>query len=183
MATYRDVHSCTGGGNGARGELIQRDLASRGYSQTRTDQLIDAYGKEGLQGFANLYPLVRNRGEINGEPADVLFNPVSTVYQRLETVSGKIAFGFDLDERGAGAPNSFTDPDTLQQGVDNELFQVVGCYNTYHINYPARPWLAEQADNNRYQYLLGMDGIYRGEPMLPLSQPMVHWRVSGLYPR
>ena len=65
------------------------------------------------------------RGQINGKPANVYNNPTSTPDPNLKTIEGKLAYGFNLD--GQDSPNDFTDPQTSERGVDNQLYRALGC--------------------------------------------------------
>ena len=72
---------------------------------------------------------VATRGRIDGQPVNVYVNPTSVPDPQIHTVVGKYAYGFNLDGKGAASPNSFEDPDTHEQGVDNQVFRAMGCYN------------------------------------------------------
>lgn len=147
LATHRDERNCPGGGNGNRADILKRALKSQGYSQAEIEEMLAKQGKdEDIE--AELRRLTSYRGKVNGEPVPVSQYPESVPYQQLETVSGPYAYGFDLDGKGAGTANTFEDPETGRQGVDNQLFRVVGCYSVYNVNYPARPWWAENSGND-----------------------------------
>ena len=49
----------------------------------------------------------------------------------IQTAEGRFAYGFDLD--GTVGPDSFEDPDSHQQGVDNQMWRVLGCFDVYHV--------------------------------------------------
>ena len=147
IATHSDERNCPEGGNGAAAELKLRALEMGNYSQSEIKELLNL---QDAAAEAELDRIKRHRGRIDGEPANINFYPMSAPYQRLETVAGPYAYGFDLDASGPlGDSNSFEDPETGQRGIDNQLFRIVGCYNAYDLSYPTRPWYEELWGNDR----------------------------------
>jgi hypothetical protein len=70
---------------------------------------------------------------------NVYDNPASVPDPHIHTVVGHFAPGFNLDGRGMDSPNSFEDPDTHEQGVNNQYFRALGCFTTHRAVPPARP--------------------------------------------
>jgi len=95
---------------------------------------------------ANMYGAVVMRGKIDGKPANVYINPTSEPDPHVHTVVGKYAYGFNLDGKGAASPSGFEDPETHEQGVNNQLFRALGCFisergtATTRPTYPAIQW-------------------------------------------
>lgn len=125
-AAYKDDRNCPGGGNGGSGEVYVRAFRSLGISEARIQEILS--GKEGPTNSLKFIKLARYRGNVDGEKADIWMHPDTQVIPPLEVVSGPYAYGFDLNGRGAGDPNSFEDPETGEKGVDNQAFRAIGCF-------------------------------------------------------
>src|SRR3954465_11625216 len=67
--------------------------------------------------------LMTYRGRINGQPVNALAHPAAVADPHLRSLTGKYAFGFDLD----GKPGGFEDPETHEKGVDDQLYRALGC--------------------------------------------------------
>jgi hypothetical protein len=70
---------------------------------------------------------MNERGRIDGRPVNAYAHPAAVADPKLNAVTGKIAYGFDLDRLGEGDPDGFQDPDTKQKGIDNQAFRALGC--------------------------------------------------------
>jgi hypothetical protein len=79
----------------------------------------------------DLSTMMGNRGRIDGHPVNAYANPAAVADPKLHSVTGKIAYGFNLDGKGADDPNAFVDPDTGEKGVDNQAFRALGCSPAY----------------------------------------------------
>lgn len=82
--------------------------------------------------------LLSNRSKVGGQPASVYNYPMAAPDPHLETVQGRFAYGFNLD--GKVSSNDFTDPETQELGIDNQLFRAVGCLVEFRVNWPQWPF-------------------------------------------
>ncbi len=140
-ANYSDGKSdCPNGLNLSAIDFYRRDLAKAGHSHDEIETALkDFPGEGGLK--QPWVPLVVTRG--NGKD-NVYANPTTMPDPGLIEVTGKYAYGFNLDGKGAASPNSFEEPDTHEQGVDNQLYRVMGCIRSYRgLPPPGRPSLVE----------------------------------------
>ncbi len=127
VAEYADPQGrdCPHGVNDGPEIYYRRELKQAGLSQAEIDKYINEFLD--LSKFATTIPVAQMRGRINGKPADVYANPESMPDPNLKLVEGPMGYGFDLD--GKVKPGDFTDPDTGERGVDNQLYRVLGCIN------------------------------------------------------
>lgn len=133
-ATYSNQDNCPNGGNGGVVDLKMRILQDQGYTKEQASRIlannyVDDSGKK---------VDVRKRGVIDGKPVDVQAFPMSVPDPQIETVQGRYAYGFNLD--GKLQPGSFEDPETGEQGVDNQMWRVLGCYEVYDVRRPVIPY-------------------------------------------
>ncbi len=133
-ASYHSPDTCPKGGNGGPKEMKTRILLSRGYSK---EQALEIIGNDDTDAKGERIDF-RMRGSIDGKPASVTTFPFSYPDPRIETAQGRYAYGFDLD--GKSGPNSFEDPETKQQGVDNQMWRVLGCFANYTVRRPVIPY-------------------------------------------
>ena len=133
-ASYSDKDNCPRGGNGGPPEMKMRILQSRGYSKEQAFKIVanDDVDEHGQR--INF----RDRGTMNGEPANVQNFPLSYPDPQVETVQGRYAYGFNLDGKVDG--NSFEDPETGEKGVDNQMWRVLGCFSNYMVRRPVIPY-------------------------------------------
>ncbi len=136
-ATYQHKDNCPHGGNGGYGHIRESAYRSFGYDEARTQELIN-----GATNTAD-FTAVARRGKKDGKPVSVYLYPASHPDPNHELVSGPYAWGFNLDGKEGDAATAFEDPETGEQGVDNQLFRAVGCYDVYNISLPVRPLLEE----------------------------------------
>jgi len=127
VAEYADPQGrdCPHGVNDGPEIYYRRELKQSGLSQAEIDNYINNFLD--LSKFATTIPVAQMRGRINGKPADVYANPESMPDPNLKLVEGPIGYGFNLD--GKVKPTDFTDPETGEKGVDNQLYRVLGCIN------------------------------------------------------
>jgi hypothetical protein len=111
-----------------------RILQSRGYSKEQAFKIVanDDVDENGER--INF----RDRGTMNGHPANVQNFPLSYPDPQVETVQGRYAYGFNLDGKVEG--NSFEDPETGEKGVDNQMWRVLGCFSNYMVRRPVIPY-------------------------------------------
>lgn len=112
---------CPQGQNPSPDGFLREIAAEQGISSAEVDKMIE---EEGWR--PTFYKLAANRGRINGEPANAYLYPWSTPDPKIKTVVNDYGLGFNLD--GQVDENDFIDPLTNEEGVDNELFRILGCF-------------------------------------------------------
>jgi hypothetical protein len=132
-AAYTDKDNCPRGGNGANNEIRTRILLGMGYTREEAAKVLADAKDEGAG------RLLKNRGRLNGQPADVLVFPASVPDPQIETAQGRYAYGFNLS--GHVGPNSFEDPETHELGVENQMWRVLGCFGSYQVRVPTVPYV------------------------------------------
>jgi hypothetical protein len=144
-AAYGDKGNCPGGGNGDPAEIKTRIVMRQGFTRAQAEEIVARSGGSGyaLKDTDGRKIEYVERGRYKGEPANVANYPGSTPDPHIETVSGHYAYGFNLD--GVVAPGSFEDPDSHEQGVDNQMWRVLGCFGMYNVRLPIRPYSEEFA--------------------------------------
>ncbi len=127
VAEYADPQGrdCPHGVNDGPEIYYRRELKQAGLPQAAIDKYINEFLD--LSKFAATIPVAQMRGRIDGKPADVYAHPESMPDPHLKLVEGPMGYGFDLD--GKDKPGDFTDPETGERGVDNQLYRVIGCIN------------------------------------------------------
>lgn len=141
IATHSDTDACPHGLNPEHVELWTRSLKGLGYSQKDIDELLISQRKNGK----TIQEIVRDRGLKPGQE-NIFAYPFSAPDPNLHTVEGRYSYGFNLDGKTDGG---FEDPDTHEQGVDNNLYKAFGCLRPYHVSLPDRP----QYENNAWLVL------------------------------
>jgi len=86
---------------------------------------------------ANVKNMMRMRGRIDEEPVNGFVHPWTVADPKLTSVVGDHALGFNLD--GQVAEGSFSDPQTLEPGIDNQLFRAMGCIEQFRGTYEHIP--------------------------------------------
>jgi len=131
---------CPDGLNLSAIDFYRRDLARAGKTHDEIEAALkDFPGEGGLK--QPWVPMVVTRG--NGKD-NVYANPTTMPDMGLKEVTGKYAYGFNLDGKGAASPKGFEEPDTHEQGVNNQMYRVMGCIRSYRgLPPPGRPSLAE----------------------------------------
>lgn len=140
-ANWSDGKSdCPDGLNLSAIDFYRRDLARAGKTHDEIEAALkDFPGEGGLK--QPWVPMVVSRG--NGKD-NVYANPSTMPDMGLKEVKGKYAYGFNLDGKGAASPNSFEDPETHEQGVNNQLYRTMGCIRSFRgLPPPGRPSLPE----------------------------------------
>ena len=105
-----------------------RELKIAGKSEKEIEDIV-SQGREDT---------LANRATINGKAVNVYGNPEAVKDPNFTPASGKIGFGFDLDKKGAGTPDSFEEAETHEKGVDNQAARALGCFHAFRANYPER---------------------------------------------
>ena len=127
VAEYADPQGrdCPHGVNDGPQVYYRKELKQAGLPQAEIDKYINEFLD--LSKFATTIPVAQMRGRINGKPADVYANPESEPDPNIKLVEGPMGYGFNLD--GKVKPGDFTDPETGEKGVKNQLYRVIGCIN------------------------------------------------------
>jgi hypothetical protein len=127
QAEYADPQGrdCPHGVNDGPEIYYRRELKQSGLSQAEIDKYINEFLD--LSKFKTTIPVAQMRGRINGKPADVYAIPTSMPDPHLKLVEGPMGYGFNLD--GKVNKGDFTDPETGEKGVKNQLYRVIGCIN------------------------------------------------------
>lgn len=124
-AAYSTSGDCQGGIDPDETEQYKLDLLALGMSPAKVQELMKKYPG------GPVINAVVNRGRIDGKPVSAYANPAAVIDPKLHWVTGRYAYGFNLDGKGADSPNSFEDPDTHELGVNNQLFRLFGCHNDF----------------------------------------------------
>ncbi len=127
IAEYADPQGrdCPHGVNDGPEIYYRRELKQAGLPQAQIDKYINEFLD--LSKFATTIPVAQMRGRRDGKPVDVYADPTSMPDPHLKLVEGPMGYGFNLD--GQVKKADFTDPETGEKGVDNQLYRVVGCIN------------------------------------------------------
>lgn len=125
ISQYYDTEgrNCPHGINPGPEEYYVRELKRIGTPQKEIDHYIENFLD--LSQVAQTAPVVQMRGRIDGKPVDVYANPTSVPDPNIYLVEGPHSYGFNLD--GKNDADDFTDPETGEEGIDNQIFKAVGC--------------------------------------------------------
>ncbi len=139
-ATYADTDHCPMGGNGGPVELRTRRLIGAGYSESEAREIMLNGGRDNE---GNRVEAMQLFGSFGGQGWGGLeVNPGNAPYllpdPHIETAQGRFAPGFNLD--GRVDADDFEDPETHERGVDNGAWQVIGCFETFHVRKPVRAY-------------------------------------------
>ena len=137
QATYSQDGDCAGGINPSMDEVYSKNLRDLGHPPAEVEALMKTFN--GGVGQGPIQEFLVNRGRIDGKPVNIYEHPTSEPDPHLHTVTGKYAFGFNLDGRGAASPNSYEDPETHEKGVNNQHFRALGCILSHRALPPDRP--------------------------------------------
>ena len=142
-ATYSDTDTCPQGGNGGPLQLRKRRLVGAGFSEEAALTIIANGGvdEDGNRvDVTTLFGSIASAGDDgwNGYAVNPGNFPTLLPDPHIQTAEGRFAYGFDLD--GTVGPDSFEDPDSHQQGVDNQMWRVLGCFDVYHVRRPVVPY-------------------------------------------
>lgn len=99
--------------------FVRHKLSELGYTDGELRKLLEG------NDFAKAMDILTNRGRNNGMPVNVYSNPESVPDPRIKTGQGRYGYGFNLD--GKIKPGDFADPESGEQGIDNNLYRVVAC--------------------------------------------------------
>jgi hypothetical protein len=125
---------CPGGINPPLIDQYARDLRDLGIPGSDIERLIKMKIDGNVPGGwekDELEQLINSRARVNGKPANAYANPYAVVDPKLKVVTGKHAYGFNLDGKGKDDPNAFEDPQTHEKGIDHQLFRALGCIEPF----------------------------------------------------
>lgn len=130
------------------------NLEPLGYS----DEQIDQFRQKLFEGeTSELFEIMAFRGRVNGEPVNPFTNPAAAADPGLSALDGQYAYGFDLDGDGGEASHAFVDPETGEDGVDNEMYRALGCARAVRGTLESRPtywdWLWGQTKASQPAWL------------------------------
>jgi hypothetical protein len=128
-ATVYNADTCPDGLNPLPDVFFKRDLTLLGVPRAEVDAKFDQdYNRQNGKNQTDWVRVAATRG--NGRD-DVYQHPTSVPDAHLKPAVGRYAYGFNLDGRGAATPASYEDPQSHEQGVNNQLFRALGCISAY----------------------------------------------------
>ena len=109
-----------------------------------------------------MFDILRNRGRMDGKPVSPYTYPATTIDPKWKAITGKYAYGFNLDGKGDATHNGFEDPETHEKGVNNELYRAMGCYISMRGSLSGRPtywaWAWGQLKDSQPAWLITLTG-------------------------
>ena len=159
LATNSDEKDCPGGPNPGVQLQYLKSLADLGYNSKQIEEMV----KKSQNGDgAEMFDALRNRGRMDGKPVSPYIYPATTKDPQWKAITGKQAFGFNLDGKGEATRNGFEDPQTREKGVNNELYRALGCYISMRGSLSGRPtywaWAWGQLKDSQPAWLITIDG-------------------------
>lgn len=129
QAVSNQEGDCAGGINPDVGTQYEKNLVALGKAPEEAKELVQRW----LAGKDNgvLRDLMSGRARIDGKSVNAYAHPAAVVDPELNSVTGNIAYGFDLDGKGSDDPDGFLEPDTGNVGIDNQLFRALGCSRAF----------------------------------------------------
>lgn len=159
-AAYTRDDNCVGGINPPLEVQFKKELSSLDMPPEQVEKLIQDYLAN-----ANGYEVdtaIRYRARYNGRPVNVFNNPQAMPDPKMKSVVGKFGYGFDLDGKGADDPKGFQDPESLQKGVDNQLFRAMGCLEGFRGSLGNHPtfwnWIWQTIRDSQPAWLVTISG-------------------------
>lgn len=121
---------CAGGLNATLEVQYAKNLQALGYKGAEIEELMKSFGEEGQTWDKNKIGQVMNtRARVNGQPENAYAHPAAVADPQLKYVTGKVAYGFNLD--GRADTGAFEDPETHEKGIDNQVFRALGCIDPF----------------------------------------------------
>jgi hypothetical protein len=133
-ATQTHPENCPNGGNGGTVDITSRALSYMGFRDEQINYILANGGRDESGKRVD----TKLRGRIDDQAVDVHVFPMAVPDPQIELVQGPHARGFNLDGKIGG--HAFTDPVTGQTGVDNQLWRVLGCFESYDTVHPVIPY-------------------------------------------
>ena len=123
---------CPGGLNATLEAQYAKNLQALGYKGAEVEELMKSFGEEGQTWDKNKIGQVMNtRARVNGQAENAYAHPAAVADANLKHVTGTVAYGFNLDGKGAGDAGAFEDPQTHEKGIDNQMFRALGCVDPF----------------------------------------------------
>jgi len=136
-ANYYGEDTCPEVLNPLSDVFFKRDLKILGLPEAEVNAMFDKdYKIQNGEPTTRWVAVVATRG--NGRD-NVYLHPTTVPDAHLKPAAGRFAYGFNLDGKGAASPNSYQDPETHEEGVNNQLFRVIGCIQAYKGYPPPQP--------------------------------------------
>jgi hypothetical protein len=158
QANNSQDNDCPGGLNPDVTEAYRLELEALGKSKPEIERLMLGWQDKGMG--SELADLASNRGRIDGKPVNAYANPEAAADLNFKQMPGKLGYGFNLDDRQTA--EDFQDPQTHEQGVDNQLFRALGCIRTFRGTPTNRPtystWLWTMLKNSMPAWLISISG-------------------------
>ena len=142
-ATYVDAQTCPQGTNGLPSDILLRRVIGAGYSEEEAFRILTG-GNGGRDDDGNRVGEATTLGSVGGGQGwnGLDFNPANFPSSLPDPepmlAQGRFALGLDLD--GKVGPDSWQHPETSQQGIDNQMWRVLGCWDVYNVNKPVQPY-------------------------------------------
>ena len=137
-AMYSQDGDCPNGLNPVATDLYHEYFKNIGKTPDEISTIFKNAG-DGLPSNPAFRDQLTNRGRIAGKPVNVYQNPTSWPDPHIRVSQGRLAYGFNLDGKGASSPNTFEDPETHERGVNNQLARAYGCIEVLRAAPSARP--------------------------------------------
>jgi hypothetical protein len=118
--------------NGAQTKWLIRDLIATGFTRDEAIKVIES-ANDTIQLGPEMMRKLEGRAIVNGKHVSIYNYPDALPDPNIETVTGKYAYGFDLDQPNKAS--KFEDPET-HQPVDNQLWRAIGCLDTWRAHPP-----------------------------------------------
>ncbi len=158
QATTSADGDCSKGVNPTIEEQYLLNLRDLGYSQAEIAEL----KRKDDEGGGSIGPIMMSRGRIDGQPVNAYAHPTAVIDPKLNALDGKLAYGFDMDAKGANDPDGFVDPETGQRGVDHQAYRALGCMRTFRGSLKGRPtfwdWAWGQLRDSQPAWLITIEG-------------------------
>lgn len=158
QATYSQDNDCANGINPDVTVQYLKNLRDLGYTPAQ----IDALSRKSNDAGGGIGEIMKERGRIDGKPVNAYTYPAAVIDPKLHALTGKYAYGFNLDGRGADAPQAFEDPETHETGVDNQLARAFGCMRPFRGSLAGRPtywaWAWGQLKDSQPAWLISIVG-------------------------
>lgn len=143
-------------------EQYIKDLQDLGMSGEEIEALIKERDSNEEGGPNRMAEIIRTRGRIDGKPVNPYMYPATVKDPGWKALVGDRAYGFDLDNKGADQPGSFTNVDTRQKGIDHKLYRAVGCYRAFRGSLEGRPtywdWAWGQLKDSQPAWIVTITG-------------------------
>lgn len=152
--------NCPGGINPPLEVQFKKELQLLDMPKEQVDKIINDY-LENANGYA-VDTAIRYRGRYQGRPVNIFNNPQTIPDPKMKYVDGKFAYGFDLDGKGKDDPKAFQDPETLEKGVDNQMFRAMGCLEGFRGSLSNHPtfwyWIWQTIRDSQPAWLVTVSG-------------------------